>query len=922
MKLRQCRRSGFGWITSVCIVGIVLLLNTLGVFKATDHALHDFLRRLGSQSSLEKHVLLVYTSDDNRIASKQLEPLLERILRYEPKRIGIVPDGILRDGSSIARFGSADNLVIGQRLDQILQPENQNEASPTRDFKTGYTDLHFTDQALYRDATPRVNRMGQQWFSFEAELARTSLPSDSSIPDGQFGIQFDSGSDSLPNLSADEILSGNVISELIENKIVLIGAAQDSSYGLVTPSQVRDTRMNRLEVRGHIVETLLQQNAIFPVGLLAGAILIALIVLALSPIPRQFRGRWFVVVWMLSLGVGLMLCTASLFWFSRYLPVSAILFAITLSFGAILYQRFQILNSITEYWRLMLEVNSTQSKVLEQDQLWNSISDSVYQMCYPTRLVIMELEPGATHMSIVKTTHCEESEINEKRRDIQRSPFKEILEQGRPTQAHSRSFYHPAGNRDEIEFLIPLSDQGRTLGLMVLGMDANDLQRWQDFGNFLEQFSDEVSQLIVDHRSHHQRSQSSQTKLHKFQTLPEQRKYNAIEMQKRSSLNQVAQIEQAFESSENALAICDIFGHIKKRNSRLVRFLQDAQITISSTSCVEMMASISGLDIEDCRRAFRQAIIEGRTQCWNLAPTKRRPTSCQLHVKPIQLVTDHGKSEIEARGVLLEIVDGAAFDQNNQWLDQLTDSNIQSMEHRLAGLRRRADALQNGKDKTNFENAANSIQDTVEDLVRTLEDCQSIIRGRNSKQADETLAFDTKLVWQSVLEEIQPRLEQRNIQISSHLSDEPGMGIANPFLLRKVFHSIMEIMIENAFEQSEIFVGMEPTGREVHFRFQNQGNATPMDGFRKSMGSDPRQSIQDNEDNKNNDSSLDPKLLLNDNQLDRFNEVKLWLEAWDGTLLIRKGQDFGMSIELALMSEQNSAQSLGSKISHSNKRLT
>ena len=97
MKLRQCRRSGFGWITSVCIIGIVLLLNTLGVFKATDYALHDFLHRLDSPSSLEKHVLLVYTSDDNRIASRQLESLLDRIQRYEPKRIGIVPDGILRD---------------------------------------------------------------------------------------------------------------------------------------------------------------------------------------------------------------------------------------------------------------------------------------------------------------------------------------------------------------------------------------------------------------------------------------------------------------------------------------------------------------------------------------------------------------------------------------------------------------------------------------------------------------------------------------------------------------------------------------------------------------------------------------------------------------------------------------------------------
>ena len=112
----------------------------------------------------------------------------------------------------------------------------------------------------------------------------------------------------------------------------------------------------------------------------------------------------------------------------------------------------------------------------------------------------MELDSGATHLKVTKTIHCTPDDIFERRRDVNREPYRAAVQLGAATQIHNRQFFEINHDKDCIEFIAPLILVSELVGFMVLEMTADSVKNWDDFENFLTKFSSDMAVLVSKYR--------------------------------------------------------------------------------------------------------------------------------------------------------------------------------------------------------------------------------------------------------------------------------------------------------------------------------------------------------------------------------------------------------------------------------------
>ena len=144
---------------------------------------------------------------------------------------------------------------------------------------------------------------------------------------------------------------------------------------------------------------------------------------------------------------------------------------------------------------------------------------------------------------------------------------------------------------------------------------------------------------------------------------------------------------------------------------------------------------------------------------------------------------------------------------------------------------------------------------------------------------------------------LRPKMDARCIKIVPRLDAGRLEVVANPFLLERIFETILECMTHDASEDAEIIVSSEVVANKAYYHFCDNTGGVPLDDFRRSL--DVAAGSQED--------SLEAVSLsvLTPSQIDQFREIESWLEAWDATLSIRCNKNYHINVELALKVEQD-----------------
>ena len=901
MKLGKFRQSKFGLITAFCVMTTVVLLDMAGAFAPFNAMFENACHRMGIPRGRASNVLMVCAPPDLLASgSQELVQLLDEIHRHSPKAIGLVASAEPRDYQKLDRLPYSQELTVGYGFGELFSNPGGKVSS---NYKTGFSNLHDNASPVFRNGRATMEQVGVRLPSLEATIVESVRGSAYMPPQDEFVVTWCGGPGTIGRVSAAELINGSSVRALIQGRVVLIGPDHEEAYGVHVPSIAGIARMHRLEVRANIIESLLQENYSGHLPFISGVFVAICATLITIQLARQIPLGWCLLGGGIATGVVLLASVCSIWLFRVWLPVSMLTAAVVLAYSTITIQRFDTMENFVQYWKMRSTVREAHLESRFEKGVWKAIGDSAYQMFQPTRMVLLDLTPGATHLKNVRSIGCDYSHIFEKRLDYRRSPYFEALEQKRPIINPRGNYFIAMPGVNEVEYVLPMTNGTTTLGIIVLGMDEKKLAHWADFESFLARFTQEMSQLVAGSRKEAEENLEHLSWVQQLQKLPEEREFIEIQRNTEKQNDLIERADLAFDCSESALATFDIYGRVIRRNSTFNKMIQEAQLSISSASCIEIMATLSGRSQNACRKIYRQVILDDQSETIMIANTVPNQSPKVMYVKPMHLVEEERRSSIEMHGLLIEIVDGAPFENLDLWNQRLVTTYIpeasqqsqllEADREKIRAIRETAKTPQE-----TLQELFGSVGSTVDDIVSALQQCKEMTQRRVSEDVGNCFPVDAVSIWNSVVGDFGEVLANRSIGIKAGFdADVKVMVCANPLLLDKVFATAVQFLIDNAFDNSEVSVDFSPGSIGVSCFFSNEGGGTPIDALRRSLGAS--EGIAESSAAEGSDGTLGQNLTPA--QSDQLVEIEAWVVSWGGGISV-VSEPHRMSVTIDLLS--------------------
>ncbi|MGB7342999.1 MAG: CHASE2 domain-containing protein [Pirellulaceae bacterium] len=900
------RPDRYGVVMTLVIVLSVWTVNSLGLFRFADDCLSDLTSAFSARSYAPDNMLLVYAPAALLASDDELARLVDRISEHQPCKIAIVSPVSRSQSDLLKRLACADNLIVGYKNDHA-DSTTQANADQLAPLSAGYLDLLLDGQAVYRNhrlGQTKLNRDDEfktQW-SIEAVVASqvaneaSGHQSFQSIPRKPVGIRFFGGVSGLPNVSSQELLAGDVIPEMVSNRIVLIGPQPIAELGFVTPTTRGADRMSQLELHGNILQTLLQDNYIVSLSDLGVLGVIFCVPMICVHCFRNLANRWMIRSWLALL---LFVCTFSwvvLSLWSVRLPVTAMLTAVAMSFVSVLYLRFRVLRELVDSWRMLRSTTQRIKSSTTKVDRWEAMADSVQEVFDPLRIVLMKLNAGSTHLEITQLRGCQSEDIREKRRDVHRFPFSAAIDQNYPTQVDDRQFLNEQMEIDGREFMVPLVMVSEVIGFMVIEMDAAVLERWSDFESCLARYSNDMAIFLAGKDDDESIIDDGETKGTSSLALPERAIAASLikdEIQHRSYSKMLA---GAIESAETAIAIGDVFGQLVTVNEKMIMLLQRDDLSTQDTSCVELLSKLTQRQESECRKLFRRCIIEDRAEQIVLASKSAEESSSVLFVRPLVNEATGQERGMDSRFVAIEIVSGEAFDAINHWQRQFLSAQSQQIDRQMQLL------LQIAGDLEIVKRDGGSNTDPyvamARDVLNTVNECRAATGNNLTDSPADYFLLDTRPILDAAIRDSEDELTRHGVTIrhlSSNSSDSmrPANAAANPFLLEQVFTTIIDCLVADCDEQTELIVQCDKDKESVKYQFSTQSNGietTELERCLFGATEADRTMLTPREED-----------LVTQRHLDRLRESNRWLRNWGAKLAIQCDAFYRVSVSLSLL---------------------
>ena len=151
----------------------------------------------------------------------------------------------------------------------------------------------------------------------------------------------------------------------------------------------------------------------------------------------------------------------------------------------------------------------------------------------------------------------------------------------------------------------------------------------------------------------------------------------------------------AFETIQTAGVIYDVFGRTIKTNAKMVELLQRNGVVVEDTDCISMLESLTRWNKNECRKLFRQCVVEGRTQQMFIPSENKRDAPRVLYLEPLNKGDD--EPEISSRCVCIQVVEGKIFKESQVWQQEFVNNNLQQVNDRLEKLQKLADQIRTSR---------------------------------------------------------------------------------------------------------------------------------------------------------------------------------------------------------------------------------
>ncbi len=656
---------------TLLVAAITLLATVVALTTQSGGGLYDFFNRLSPLANEQgSSVVLVTVSPEHLYADDALwQVAVGRLFAAGAKGVvfGFQPKGL--SGDYFSELFSTSGVILARQLarDPISDQFSTLEALPLSvdNTKIAWGVVYLANDS---DGIYRSHKSSQTPYTTLEQLAAITFAGSHYSPQhppGDYLINFLAGRDALPRVTIERVVERGVIPELVSGKVVLIGLHDAyQQIGLPTPIGSGSDSLSLLEYQGFAVDTLLNARPIYPAPVWLVVVLLWAIAL-LSLVLLQWVGVMAATrITVLMLVLHLFSAVIALGLFLLWIPLAEMLFLQIIIY--VLLLRSQAVNQTVQIYKMIANRSSVNAvagaatSFYAIEEHWSRVITLVNQLLDLDRIIFLERVQGDHRVREVKALNCSVDDIDEMRRDYLRTPYSTAIEQ-RSVLRLQRSFL--ANERDdEAQYLSPLIFAGEVLGFWAFSIDKEKVGLIADFERRIDEFSLQIAELLYHRQQWQQQVAAEQRILSKYLRLEGGDQVSRALSQMLALMDKrLRSFEDVFAGMGTAAVLYDLFGTVLQINAEMSRLVQEMALAAYDMTALDMMISLTGVDLVAGRRYLRTVIVEQQKVTLAVTLGGADKKYYILSMRPLfhQSKADYASDEVlpfETVGVLFELI--------------------------------------------------------------------------------------------------------------------------------------------------------------------------------------------------------------------------------------------------------------------------
>jgi CHASE2 domain-containing sensor protein len=841
------------------LVGLGLTLgiwvaSLAGFFSIPNGLVYDFFLRSAPQERQPSQVLLVLA--DYHTMNLGDEVWLRSITTLEDLGARQVIFSFLPTNVSRSFYEAAEKkttVFFGRQKRRELQPMDTPmfEAIPGQaegfHLRIGLLGLDESSNGINRTEKTAwsIGKQNQESVLLMAARDRLGILADL----GQdFPINFAGRPGGIPKTDLSSVLNKTLVSEMVQGKSVLVGFRVPSRFsGVLTPLNPYRPSMTPVEYHGFALDTLISGRTIMWLGEVPKLVLIGLVValgllLHTLAAPRLAMTLVLVFIALCSVAAGVLLLSVGL-----WLPVLEIVTSQLVLLTAMSWRRTSVRNEKVREFVLeksaRVILGSVPGSIFDSPDQWNQLVHMVNQTLPLEKTIFLEKVPGDHRVKEVVALNTGLSDIEERRRDYERTPYSTALERGIPVKVSK--FFKSASETEE-QFLVPLSFGGTILGFWAFTVES---EKPIDTGKLLpaiSMFSSQFAELLYRRREWSESEKVQQSWFNKILAL--KRRQDMIDrMVDLVALLELrlALLESALESSGSALMLCDLFGRVLGVNRRMKDLCARVGVVPYQLTALDVLVKLTGKTPTETRAIINRAIVENDTL--NVSATVSANgiesffvmTVSGLKSQSTQILHSEDKEHypFDLYGLLIEMQEVSERADVTRIKDRILEQGSIRIQEGLEALIGLIAILEEQAPSISVGPVLERIRFTRSSLSSAMDELRSYIGEDGFSSTIDYYPVDAAEPVIAAVVSLQRDTERRRVTFDVDEPSSKVLVLGMPQELAQLVEALLRVLVNDAYEGTQISVKIIPRGLEVVYELADNGYGIPDEDFQRYLRS-------------------------------------------------------------------------------------
>jgi len=863
MRLLECRYPAIG--IALFVILTIWLLRIAGLLEIPTGLTYDLMVKHTPVTQVaSKQVLLVETEYNQRNASDGYwHTLLQTLESMQVKQVIFT---FIPNNETPAFFESAKrygNVIFGRTTtmdhdspdQRILEPIP--EALQQLSIPIGIVDQPPSSYGVHREQYANITIAGQHYPALEVVAARAIL-GENDIPDTNYLVNFLAGENTIPVVTGARVINGGLIPDLVQHKHVIVGFNTSAFLpGIHTPTTGGQNKISLLTFQGHALNTLLTQRALYTLPAVYCLAILLMIVTFCIFIYQATSLKLATWISLVLVSLYLLLGWFVLSYFLLVLPVVEM--ALVQIFMFLLIFRYKSVLEEQALTQMLLDNSAKQQKRITQPSFYNSpehwsqVINLVNQTFDLDRIIFLERIEGDHRLQEIKALNCSLDAINERRRDYERAPYSIAIAENAPIQLNKE--YFKQGSAKEQQYLVPLTFAGEVLGFWAFTITPEKVDAMPLFTSRIKDYGVQIGELLY-HRKQWLKQKNSQARLFSqyIKLEADNSVYKSLYRSQEIINRRFTLLEHVFDGQSTATILYDLFGGLVQMNQTMSTILQSANLPAFKMTALDLITAVTEMDVTQARHTMRYVVLEhGNVNI----PASINGANDEILLLNIRPLTQHETDDTTAPtpfsllGILFEFINVTDLKKLYTLKDRLIERlNIQ-LRNDMESVIMASGILQidNVPDEKRHR-VLNIIQDKVAQAVDVLEEAQQHLDVNVQGIPLERYPLEAKPPLLAAITAVSEKAGRRHINVQPDTSTLVGLVFAEPNSLINVLKTILDVLIEDAAENSTIRIRLQQSEQtstyrhSIVFLFENTGFGIPEERLNNYLFGEPTASTE------------------------------------------------------------------------------